>query len=128
MIILAANGAIGWIIAGIVLLLVLIALLLIALIRTLIFIPAKHSEFISKKDERRERIYAEKLSKMVQYETVSVKGVNQREKFLGFHKVLEELFPLVHKNLEKNEIDGKNDSVSFAGAYSFFIASMGRAC
>lgn len=43
---------------------------------------------------------------MVQYETVSVKGVNQREKFLGFHKVLEELFPLVHKNLEKNEIDG----------------------
>ena len=56
-----------------VLLLVLIALLLIALIRTLIFIPAKHSEFDSKKDERRERIYAEKLSKMVQYETVSVK-------------------------------------------------------
>ena len=89
-----------------VLLLVLIALLLIALIRTLIFIPAKHSEFVSKKDERRERIYAEKLSKMVQYETVSVKGVNQREKFLGFHKVLEGLFPLVHKNLEKNEISG----------------------
>ena len=43
---------------------------------------------------------------MVQYETVSVKGLNQREKFLGFHKVLEELFPLVHKNLEKKEIDG----------------------
>ena len=89
-----------------ILLLVLILLLLIAVIRTLIFIPAKHSEFVSKRDETREKIYAEKLSKMVQYETVSVKGVNQRDKFLGFHKVLEELFPLVHKNLEKNEIDG----------------------
>lgn len=89
-----------------ILLLVLILLLLIAVIRTLIFIPAKHSEFVSKKDETREKFYAEKLSKMVQYETVSVKGVNQRDKFLGFHKVLEELFPLVHKNLEKNEIDG----------------------
>ena len=31
---------------------------------------------------------------------------DQREKFLGFHKVLEELFPLVHRELEKTEIDG----------------------
>ena len=65
-----------------ILLLVLILLLLIAVIRTLIFIPAKHSEFVSKRDETREKIYAEKLSKMVQYETVSVKGVNQRDKFV----------------------------------------------
>ncbi|MBQ7455819.1 MAG: M20/M25/M40 family metallo-hydrolase, partial [Clostridia bacterium] len=28
------------------------------------------------------------------------------EKFLGFHKLLEELFPLVHARLEKTEIDG----------------------
>ena len=44
-----------------ILLLVLILLLLIAVIRTLIFIPAKHSEFVSKKDETREKFYAEKI-------------------------------------------------------------------
>ena len=82
-----------------ILLLIVVMLVLIAVIRTVLFIKPKTSEFESKKDEVREKEYAKKLSKMVQYETVSVKGLNQREKFLGFHKVLEELFPLVHKNL-----------------------------
>ena len=49
---------------------------------------------------------ARKLSAMVQYETVSVPDADLHEKFLGFHKVLEDLFPLVHERLEKTEIDG----------------------
>ena len=68
--------------------------------------PRKFSTFEPEKDPEREQKYAEKLSKMIQYETVSVRGEIQREKFLGFHKVLEELFPLVHEKLEKTEIDG----------------------
>lgn len=89
-----------------ILLLIVVLLLMIAVIRTVLVIKPKTSEFVSKKDEIREKEYALKLSKMVQYETVSVKGLGQREKFLGFHKVLEELFPLVHQHLEKKEIDG----------------------
>lgn len=76
-----------------------------ALARTLLT-PRKVSNFEPAKDPEREVQYAQKLSKMVQYETVSVRGEIQREKFLGFHKVLEELFPLVHENLEKTEFDG----------------------
>ena len=68
--------------------------------------PRKVSSFEPAADPEREQLYAEKLSKMIQYETVSVRGQIQREKFLGFHKVLEELFPLVHEKLEKTEIDG----------------------
>ncbi len=84
---------------------ILLVLVLIAVIRTLCT-SARHSEWKPSTDPLRERKYAETLSRMVQYETVSRKGEIQREKFLGFHKVLEELFPLVHQNLEKTEIDG----------------------
>ena len=80
-------------------------LLLIALVHTLL-IPNKKSTYIPDPDPRRTEEYAQKLSRMVQYETVSVPGAEQREKFLGFHRVLEELFPLVHQRLEKTEIDG----------------------
>ena len=76
-----------------------------ALAKTLLT-PRKVSAYEPKGDPDREKLYAGKLSEMVKYETVSVRGEIQREKFLGFHKVLEELFPLVHKNLEKTEIDG----------------------
>ena len=80
-------------------------LLLIALLRTLLS-PAKQSHWKPAADPEREARYAETLSRMVRCETVSRKGEDQREKFLGFHRLLEELFPLVHGKLEKTEIDG----------------------
>ena len=80
-------------------------LLLIALLRTLLS-PAKQSLWKPAADPEREKRYAETLSRMVRCETVSRKGEDQREKFLGFHRLLEELFPLVHEKLEKTEIDG----------------------
>ena len=76
-----------------------------ALVRTRVT-PRKRSEYKPSSDPEREQVYAEKLSEMVKCETVSVIGEVQREKFLGFHNVLEELFPLVHENLEKTEING----------------------
>ena len=84
---------------------VLLLLILIAVIRTLLT-PKKTSAWEPKRDPARERAYAETLAKMIRYETVSKKGETQREKFLGFHAILAELFPLVHRNLEKIEIDG----------------------
>lgn len=83
----------------------LLMLLLIALCRTLV-IGKKTSDYTPEPDKEREAEYARKLSLMVQHETVSDPEHPIQEKFLEFHKLLAELFPLVHENLEKIEIDG----------------------
>lgn len=49
--------------------------------------------------------YAEKLSKMIQCETVSVSGVPNTEKFDRFHEVLKSLFPNVFSKCEVKYID-----------------------
>ncbi|MBQ9197797.1 MAG: M20/M25/M40 family metallo-hydrolase [Clostridia bacterium] len=92
-----------WILLG--LLGALAALLLIALIRTLLT-PSKKSTYVPAPDEKEALALADKLAAMVRYETVSAPECDLREKFLGFHRVLEQLFPLVHEKLEKTEIDG----------------------
>ena len=76
-----------------------------AVVKTLLT-PRKVSAYEPVEAPERGQANAEKLSRMIRYETVSVLGEIQREKFLGFHKVLEELFPLVHEKLEKVELDG----------------------
>ena len=83
----------------------LIALLLIAIIRTLL-LKKKTTSFSFSDDTERSLDYGNKLSKMIQYETVSHRDDPEVEKFRGFHKVLESLFPTVFNKLEKIEIDG----------------------
>ncbi len=80
-------------------------LVLAAVVKTLAT-PVKYSAWHPVSDPERERLYSDKLSRMVRCETVSYKGVDSREKFLEFHRLLEDLFPLVHSKLEKTEIDG----------------------
>ena len=92
-----------WILLGCLCLLLL--LMLAAVIRTLL-IPGKKSDYVPEPDPERAEEYAKKLSVMVRCDTVSIPGDDQREKFLAFHRALEELFPLVHRLLEKMEIDG----------------------
>ena len=89
----------------VVLVVVLIALLMVAVIRTLCM-KKKTAEYVPNADAARTDCYAKLLSKMVQYETISDRSDPQVEKFRGFHSVLEELFPTVHKTCEKTEIDG----------------------
>ena len=84
---------------------VIVLLLLIALIRTLLM-PKKKSDYKANEDEQESLRLAEKLSEMIKYDTTSHANVPEVDKFLGFHKVLEKLFPLVHEKLEKTEIDG----------------------
>lgn len=84
---------------------IILLLLLIAVIRTLL-LKSKTTSYQLSDDEDRVNEYAEKLSKMVQYETVSYRDQPDPEKFIGFHKVLEELFPTVFSQLEKIDIDG----------------------
>lgn len=94
---------VGLVLLGI--LLIILLLLLTAVIRTLLM-PSKTSGYQAKADEKEALRLAEKLSRMVQYDTTSHAGIAEVEKYLGFHKVLEELFPLVHKELRKTVIDG----------------------
>ena len=50
--------------------------------------------------------YEEKLSKMIQVETVSVRGELNLQKFEKFQALLKELFPNVFKTMEMNTFDG----------------------
>lgn len=83
----------------------IVLLLLIAVVRTLLM-PRKKSAYKAQEDEAESLRLAEKLSLMIKYDTTSHANTAETEKFLGFHKVLEKLFPLVHEKLEKTEIDG----------------------
>ena len=87
------------------LLLVILALLLIAVLHTLLM-PGKKSTYVAQPDPEREKRYAEKLSKMIRYETVSYPREHDVPKFEGFHDVLKELFPRVFQELEVTDIDG----------------------
>ena len=83
----------------------LVLLLLVAVVRTLLM-PNKRSDYAAPEADARAMLLAQKLSKMIQYDTTSHANVHEEEKFLGFHKVLEELFPLMHEKLERTVIDG----------------------
>ena len=76
-----------------------------AVIRTLA-LPKKQTSFALSEDTGRIDTYSEKLSRMVQVETISDRNNPEIEKFLAFHKLLEELFPKVFATCEKVEIDG----------------------
>ncbi|MBR5343241.1 MAG: M20/M25/M40 family metallo-hydrolase [Oscillospiraceae bacterium] len=83
----------------------LLLLLLAAVVRTLA-LGHKVSAYRPEPVSARAEDYAEKLARMVRCETVSRPGEAQREKFLAFHALLAELFPRVHAQLEKTELDG----------------------
>ena len=84
---------------------VLLVCLLVAVIHTLT-LPKKQTSFSLSEDTARIDVYSEKLSRMVQIETISDRNDPAIEKFLVFHKLLEELFPKVFATCEKVEIDG----------------------
>ncbi|MGI5977219.1 MAG: M20/M25/M40 family metallo-hydrolase [Candidatus Limivicinus sp.] len=47
--------------------------------------------------------YEEQLSRLIRCETISEAGVENREKFEAFHRVLFEVFPLFHENVTVEE-------------------------
>ena len=86
---------------------VVAALLGIALIRAVTLKPTfDPNTTISLENTPRAQEYGQKLSKMIQCETISQRGVDNVEKFHEFHKVLQELFPLVHERCEKINLNG----------------------
>lgn len=51
-------------------------------------------------------LHAEDLSQMIQVATVSRRGNKDMTKIYELHELLEQLYPLIHKNLERTDIDG----------------------
>ena len=86
---------------------VILVLVAVVLIRTLSLKPtAAQSVTVALDKSERALYYGEKLSKMLQVETISEPHQQDRSKFLEFHKVLEKEFPNVHKTCEKNVLNG----------------------
>ncbi len=83
----------------------LVLLLLAAVVRTLLM-KKKKPAAAPETDPDRALAYARKLSRMVQYESVSVTGREDPEKYRGFHQVLRELFPAVFANCEFLDLEG----------------------
>lgn len=93
---------IGWIILGLIILLVLIVLF-----RTVALKPTAAKTFKLEPDKSERAVkYGAQLSRMVQDETISSRYGQDVTKFERFHKTLEELFPNVHKTCEKHVFDG----------------------
>lgn len=85
----------------------LAVLVIVVLARTLMLKPTAASTAVVELDKtQRAVLYGEKLSKMIQAETISEPHQKDRSKFLEFHKVLEKEFPNVHKVCEKNVLNG----------------------
>lgn len=83
------------------------ALVVIVLVRTLMLKPTPAQNAVVELDKNeRAVLYGNKLSKMIQVETISEPRQKDRSKFLEFHKVLEKEFPNVHKVCEKNVLNG----------------------
>ena len=84
---------------------IILALIVVCIARTL-YVGTKKANYEAKPEPEREREYAEKLSKMVQKETVSVRGKPDPDKFRAFHGLLRELFPKVFEHCEYHDLEG----------------------
>ena len=86
---------------------VLAVLILVILLRAGLLKPtaAKTAE-VKLDDSPRARAYGEQLSRLVRMETVSSRFDPDRQKFLDFHRELENMFPLIHRTCEKRVFNG----------------------
>lgn len=88
--------------------LAIIALLVVVVLaRTLLLKPtAAKTAKVQLDTSERASVYGKELSRLVQKETISSRFDADRSKFLEFHKILEEMFPNVHKTCEKHVFNG----------------------
>ena len=86
---------------------VIVILVAIVLLRAVCLKPtAAQTAKVQLDESPRAEKYGKQLSKLVQKETISSRFEEDRTKFLEFHKILEELFPNVHKTCEKHVFNG----------------------
>mgnify|MGYP000972418960 CR=1 FL=1 len=94
----------GYFILGVVGLIVL--LFAVCVIRVLLAPKGATIQVIPEVDPNRAVAYGEKLSQLIQVETVSSVESDNLEKFYGFQKVMETQFPRIHEVCEKHDFRG----------------------
>ena len=93
--------------AALIILVVVVLVVAIVLLRAVLLKPtAAKSAKVQLDEGPRAEKYGKQLAQMVQKETISSRYEEDRTKFLEFHKILEELFPNVHKTCEKHVFNG----------------------
>ena len=78
----------------------------LAFVHMMVKFPAKKTAWQPPLADDRGYRYADKLSRMIRCNTVSVPGINETDGIPAFHLLLEELFPLLHQKLEKTDLHG----------------------
>ena len=74
---------------------VLVALLMIAVIRTLFLKAPKSSTINLKIDDKMKRVYAEGLAQLIQFKTIASKTKQDQSVFTQMQSKMKELFPHV---------------------------------
>ena len=93
--------AILWIVLGIIVLLLLVALTRALTMKPTLAKTAKVDTTVTEKA----KIYGEKLRQMIRVETISEANNTSTEKFYRLHDVMKELFPTLYANAEVVDID-----------------------
>ncbi len=84
----------------------LVLALLVAVIRTLLIKAPAPQPAQTRVTQEECDLCAEKLAQMIRIPTVSKREDEDLSNFYRFHEKLEELFPLLHKNLQKTVLSG----------------------
>lgn len=88
-------------------LIVLAVLLVIAIIRALLLkAPAKEQRMAVSRNEKELQEMGERFARMIRVETISKNGDEDLSAFDQLHDVIDELFPLCTKTMEKNVVHG----------------------
>lgn len=96
---------VGYMILGIVLLILVFAAVLV--LRTVSLKPdSAVTAALPKADPARSERYGQNLAQMIRKETISSRFNEDRTKFYEFHEILESLFPNVHSTCEKKVFNG----------------------
>lgn len=94
-----------YILAGMLLVILLIAGIVVVRTMMLKPTPAKTAKIDLEVSERAEN-YGKRLAEMIQKETISARDDADRTKFYDLHKELEKLFPNIHQFCEKHDFNG----------------------
>lgn len=89
-----------------ILVVIIVLLLLIAIVRALLIKKEYQPAFKINGDVERSDEFATKLGKLVNCNTVTYLNSEDDQRFIHYHQVVKEMFPLIHGKLEKITIEG----------------------
>ena len=91
---------------GYIILAVIAAALVITAIKAIFFVPKKKEVPVIEKEKVDTGRVQQNLSKAIQFKTVSRENLDEVdwEEFKKYHKFIDEAYPLISKNTEKEEV------------------------